>query len=164
MTEKYIRKSNTFCWICKKSIYKRPSQIEASGEKLFCSLACNGIFCRKNKACLICQKLIPAGLNKKTCSRSCSNKHREGIKYKIGSPRDKAILFRVLKLKLLEKRGKICARCTYNKYEILQIHHKDRDRKNNSLGNLELICPNCHYEEHFFKKSWLNKKVEKNTK
>ncbi len=54
-----------------------------------------------------------------------------------------------------------CGRCTYSKYEILQVHHKDRNRNNNNLANLELICPNCHYEEHYFKKSWLKDKVEK---
>jgi hypothetical protein len=64
-------------------------------------------------------------------------------------------------LRLLEERGNSCARCAYNKYEILQVHHKDRDRNNNKLDNLELICPNCHYEEHLLEKSWL-KKTEKN--
>ncbi|MBI3573571.1 hypothetical protein HY090_00790 [Candidatus Kaiserbacteria bacterium] len=39
------------------------------------------------------------------------------------------------------------------------MHHKDRNRNNNSLGNLELICPNCHYEEHYLEKSWLNDRV-----
>jgi hypothetical protein len=26
----------------------------------------------------------------------------------------------------------------------LEIHHKDGDRTNNSLHNIELLCPNCH--------------------
>lgn len=26
----------------------------------------------------------------------------------------------------------------------LELHHKDGDRLNNSLNNLELLCPNCH--------------------
>ncbi len=157
MPERYKRRPNTTCLICKKQIYRRPSQIEACGNKVFCSLVCWGISNRKEKACLICGKLILSGLNKKTCSRRCANKSREGIKYKIGSPKDKAQLFKSLKLVLLKERGTICSRCTYSKYEILQIHHKDRNRKNNKLDNLELICPNCHYEEHFFEKSWLKK-------
>ncbi len=99
--------------------------------------------------------MIMSKFNKKTCNRSCANIHRAGIKYKIGRPRDKARTFRVIKLRLLEKRGNSCARCTYNKYEILQVHHKDRNRNNNKLDNLELICPNCHYEEHLLEKSWL---------
>ena len=161
MTEQYKRNPNTNCFVCKKEIYKRPSQIQAYKGKAFCSLVCYGISNRKEKPCLICGKLILAGLNKKTCSRTCANKSREGIKYKIGRPKDKAILFRNLKLVLLKERGMKCGRCTYSKYEILQVHHKDRNRNNNNLANLELICPNCHYEEHYFKKSWLKDKVEK---
>ncbi len=51
-----------------------------------------------------------------------------------------------------------CERCGYKKFEILQIHHRDRDREHNALKNLELICPNCHYEEHYLQKSWLKNK------
>lgn len=48
-------------------------------------------------------------------------------------------------------RGKECERCEFNIPEILQVHHKDRDRNNNTLENLELICPNCHCKEHYLK-------------
>lgn len=161
MSEQYKRKPNIICFICKKEIYRRPSQIEATRGRVFCGQVCFGLFSRKEIPCLICKKPILAGLNKKTCSRSCANKSREGIRYKIGSPRDKAVLFRYLKVKLLKERGEKCARCPYKKYEILQVHHKDRNRKNNELENLELICPNCHYEEHFLKKSWMKNKIEK---
>ena len=164
MSEQYKRKPNTVCFICKKTIYKRPTQIEANKKRVFCSSVCYGFYSRKNKPCKICGKLIRAGLNKKTCSRSCANKSREGVRYKIGSPKDKAKLFRGLKMQLLKERGDKCGRCNYNKYEILQVHHKDRNRKNNNLENLELICPNCHYEEHFLEKSWLKDRIEKSLK
>ena len=43
---------------------------------------------------------------------------------------------------LLETIGK-CERCGYNAYqEILELHHIDRDRKNNERDNLLLLCPN----------------------
>jgi len=29
------------------------------------------------------------------------------------------------------------------------VHHKDRNRENNEIENLELLCPNCHSEDHF---------------
>ena len=155
MSELYKRKPNAKCTICGKLIYRRP--IEIKRGKVFCSVVCAGIACRKEKPCLICGKLILAGLNKKTCSRSCANKHREGIKYKIGSPRNKVKSQRALKLRLLKERGKKCEKCDYNKYQILEVHHKNRNRKNNELKNLELICPNCHAEEHLLEKSWLAK-------
>jgi len=118
-------------------------------------MECYGINSRREKPCLECGKLILAGLNKKTCSRSCANAQRVSIKYKIGRPKDKARIFRVIRL--MEERGTKCERCGYKKYEILHVHHKNRNRNDNSMENLEIICPNCHYEEHYLEKSWLRK-------
>jgi hypothetical protein len=152
MPEEYKRKSNVKCSICGKGVYRRPAEIEKNGGKLYCSQACFGLACRKEKPCIICNKLILSGLNRKTCSRECSNIYRKGIKYKLGRPKDKGIEIRSLKIRLLSIRGKKCERCGYSKSEILQVHHKDRNTKNNVLQNLELICPNCHSEEHYFRK------------
>lgn len=151
----YKRKPNVECLVCSKATYKRPVEIERNKGRVFCSMVCYGISCRKEIPCVVCGEPILAGLHKKTCSRSCANKHRAGIKYKLGRPRDKAKSYQVLKLKLLEQRGNVCERCGYSKREILQVHHKDKDRSNNNLGNLELICPNCHYEKHYLERSWL---------
>lgn len=153
----YKRNPNTACVICTKPIYRRRCEIEMSEGRVYCSMTCYGLACRKEKPCIICGKLILAGENKKTCSRACANKHRAGIKYKMNRPRDKVAYYQGLKIRLLGERGKNCERCGYSKYEILQVHHKDRNRQNNELTNLELICPNCHYEEHYLEKSWLNK-------
>ncbi len=50
---------------------------------------------------------------------------------------------------LIQKAGK-CSRCGYKKHpEILQVHHKDRNRRNNNVDNLEVLCPNCHALEHY---------------
>ena len=41
-----------------------------------------------------------------------------------------------------------CARCGITKWlnedAPLELHHKDGNKNNNSLENLELLCPNCH--------------------
>ena len=66
-----------------------------------------------------------SGANKKTCSRTCANIQRKGIKYKVGSPKDKVKSQIALKLRLLKLRGGHCERCNYNKIEILQVHHKN---------------------------------------
>ena len=155
----YKRKPNTKCLICNKPIYRRPGEI-ARGGGVFCSMVCYGISQRDEVPCVICGKPILAGANKKTCSRGCSNKNRTGIKYHLGRPKDKVVSQRGLKLRLLVQRGTVCERCGYSKAEILQVHHKDRDRQHNELENLELICPNCHYEEHYLEKSWLNGRVQ----
>ncbi len=155
MPEPYKRNPNTKCAICQKGIYRRPIEFSKNGGKFYCSQTCYGLSCHKEKPCVICKKLILSGLHRITCSRECSNINREGIKYRQGKPRDKAETFKLIKISLLSSRGGKCERCGYSKREILQIHHKDRDRKNNDLNNLELICPNCHFEDHYLEKSWL---------
>ena len=155
MPELYKRHPNTSCLICNKPIYRRPSWIKRNNGRVFCSQLCYGVSCRKELPCLVCGKPILAGSNKKTCTRSCANIHRVGIKYKINRPRDKVVSQRALKIRLLAMRGKSCERCHYAKQEILQVHHKDRNHNNNDTNNLELICPNCHFEEHYLENSWL---------
>ena len=42
-----------------------------------------------------------------------------------------------------------CENCGFNAVpEILGIHHKDKDRTNNDISNLAVLCPNCHSIEH----------------
>ena len=61
-------------------------------------------------------------------------------------------------------RMKCCSRCGYDEETgILIIHHKDRNRDNNELDNLEVLCPNCHSLEHLKenKTGWKHKSVSK---
>lgn len=44
----------------------------------------------------------------------------------------------------------ICNRCGYcQNIAALQVHHIDKDRSNNSIDNLEVLCANCHSIEHW---------------
>jgi hypothetical protein len=149
VVEQYIRKPNTTCSRCGKSIYRRPSELQKTGGVSYCGAICYGIACRKEVECVVCKKKMLAGLNKKTCSRSCSNVNRIGIEYLRNRPRDKVSTIVALKTRLLKMRGGKCERCEYSKIEILHVHHKNRNRLDNSMKNLEPICPNCHYEEHY---------------
>jgi hypothetical protein len=149
--ELYKRKPNTKCAICCKGIYRRPIEFQKSGGIFYCSQSCYGVSCRREKPCVVCKKLILSSLHRITCSRKCSNVYREGIKYKLGRPKDKGRGIRALKAKIISVRGAKCERCGYRKEEILQVHHKDRNNKNNSLDNLEIVCPNCHFEDHYLK-------------
>lgn len=150
--EEYERNPNINCIVCNKAIYRKPSQIKRNKGQVFCSMICYGISQRKEKPCVVCGKMIMSKFNKKTCSRSCANIQRTGIKYHLGNPKSKVKSQQALKLRLLKERGRKCERCDYSKYEILQVHHKDKNKNNNNLENLALICPNCHYEEHFLEK------------
>ncbi|OHA46444.1 MAG: hypothetical protein A2541_00550 [Candidatus Taylorbacteria bacterium RIFOXYD2_FULL_36_9] len=70
----------------------------------------------------------------------------------MGRPKDKAEEIRAIKIKLISIRGGKCEQCGYGKSEVLQVHHKDRNSRNNDLNNLEIICPNCHFEDHYLEK------------
>lgn len=155
--EKYRRRPNTSCSVCKTAIYRRPGQIE--NGPVFCSQKCVGLSQRKQHLCVVCRKVILAGQNKKTCSRRCANIHRTGIRYGTGARKDKVKYQRGLKLCLLKLRPPVCERCGYARYEILNVHHKDRNRKHNEFSNLELLCPNCHAEEHYLDGNWFSGRI-----
>lgn len=147
---------NSICNYCKLAIYRKPSEIKKYAH-IFCSSLCYGKFNAKPLTCVICGKEYSRKFHKKTCSRACANKNRAGIKYNHNRPRDKVEYAAGLKLRLLDERGDKCERCKFPKTEILIVHHKDRIRTHNDLVNLELICPNCHAEEHYLEKSWLKR-------
>ncbi|MBI5003828.1 HNH endonuclease [Candidatus Kaiserbacteria bacterium] len=159
MGERYKRTPNTSCLVCQAPIYRRPIELRRK-QRVFCGSRCYGLASRKETPCVVCGVLILAHKRAKTCSRVCANTHRAGIKYKLSLPRkDKVKDQRALKLRLMDQRGTKCERCGYSKKEILHVHHRDRNRNNNDLSNLALICPNCHYEEHYLENSWLSGKV-----
>jgi hypothetical protein len=52
---------------------------------------------------------------------------------------------RLIQEGLKDRRCELCRLTTWLSCPIpLEIHHKDGDRTNNSLHNIELLCPNCH--------------------
>ena len=146
------------CEICGKIFLTVPT----SSKQYSCSRKC--AFERRTKKrikynCLICGVDIYALKRKsggrKYCSTNCKI---EGLA-KLKKERFESIRIfgqwkdsKIQKRWFLENVGK-CQNCCYNKIkEILEVHHIDRNRKNNKIDNLILICPNCHSEEHFFKK------------
>lgn len=84
------------------------------------------------------------------CSRRCKDsgqKKKNGIKeiwpehYHI-EPVD----YRKLAFDAYEN---VCCGCGYDKYKsILEVHHIDENRNNNSLDNLIILCSNCHQSIH----------------
>ena len=47
---------------------------------------------------------------------------------------------------LLQLLGNKCEKCGSTK--ALHIHHKDENRENNDLKNIQLFCASCHKNEH----------------
>jgi 5-methylcytosine-specific restriction endonuclease McrA len=117
-----IKIPNTECFICKKAFYRNPNAIKRRSKSglVFCSRVCKEF-----------AQSIQGGVSE------IQPKH-----YKTGEAN-----YREIAYKFLERK---CNRCQYSKHvQILEVHHKDRNRKNNQISNLEVLCPNCHMEEHF---------------
>ena len=134
-------------------VHKRPNQIKVGN--IYCSQDCYGKSCTILINCEVCGNPIKSGLNKKTCNRICANKKRIGSFYKNGRPlKDKVKTIESLKVRLIELHGNSCSRCKYNKLSILHVHHIIEKSKGGSddINNVELICPNCHAEEHYLRR------------
>ncbi len=42
----------------------------------------------------------------------------------------------------------ICKICGYSNILALEVHHIDKNRSNNNITNLEVLCANCHTIKH----------------
>lgn len=119
-----------------------------------------------NVTCSYCSTRFYLNESKRMASKSglyfCCRAHKDLAQHKSfnlsemwpdhynSSPYDSSD-YRALAFTKYEKK---CMRCGYDKItDILEVHHKDHDRKNNSIDNLEVLCPNCHCEHHFLSKT-----------
>lgn len=152
------------CKQCGKTFHRSKNDIQKVLKKNanltleFCSKLC----ANKNKKktihtiCAQCGKSVitlPCRIKKtknklsfcdKTCAAIYNNQHRI-----LEQPSETC--YRNFALKNLPNQ---CAICGYNKYlSVLQVHHKDKNRKNNTLQNLEILCPTHHEEWHLLDKS-----------
>lgn len=152
-----IRDVEKTCVICESNFFcPRHRQTIAK----YCGRKCYYIALRGRGSvelnCDVCGKLYRrppshAHYVKKTCSLKC-----RGIASRSELPISKDY---PSVRQWLSRRGKLshCQKCMYSEHpEILVVHHADRDRTNNDLGNLEILCPNCHALEHYAenKKGW----------
>lgn len=117
-------KPNVSCASCLKPFYRVPSKLKNSKHGLhFCSRLC-----------------------KDTAQRIGGISEMHPPHY--GSGTTKVFYRRLAFSEFLPE----CNRCGYKEHPtILQVHHKDRNRLNNIVFNLELLCPNCHAKEHWLK-------------
>jgi 5-methylcytosine-specific restriction endonuclease McrA len=69
-----------------------------------------------------------------------------------------------IKPHLINLRSKSCEVCKLdqwlNKPISLEIHHKDGNRTNNDLTNLQLLCPNCHSYTDYYRNRKLSTLTE----
>lgn len=107
-----------------------------------------------HRICLFCKKVLKERHQKKFCSNKCQADFRfKTFKEEWLSGKRKVITKNIsipIKRFLLEKYRKQCALCGWNKknpstgYSPLEVDHLDGNSENNYLGNLRILCPNCH--------------------
>lgn len=68
---------------------------------------------------------------------------------------------RLFKEGIKEEKCEICGLISWLDKEIsLQLHHKDGDNTNNSLENLQILCPNCHSQTNNYAGKNAKKKIK----
>ncbi len=144
------RKPNCSCGVCGKEIYRRPSQMIGN---IFCSSLCVGKSQRLNqKKCPVCDTIFVG--HKKTCSRSCSNKSRTGIKYDGQNKNNNASKSKILKENLSKTRNGICEECG----------NEHRNKIKNLCNDCKIcqICEICGSEHKNLNHNMCNKCYNKN--
>jgi len=149
------------CNICSESFYIKPSHLKLGWGK-YCSRDCqiksqfNGSLVK----CFICGKEIyrskahlkRSNSGKYFCSKSCQTlwRNSEFIGEKHGGWRSGESAYR----DILKRSSKlrICLLCETRDERVLIGHHKDHNRKNNTIENLVWLCFNCHFLVHHYKK------------
>ncbi len=163
------------CGTCKKN-FNAPLKEINRGNGKYCSRICsnegvkkkqilrNSLKNQPNVQCSYCNKLFYKNDSKRKISKSqlyfCCREHKDlaqtkqfGLK-EIWPPHfgQSNSITKYREIAFRHKEHK-CERCGYQKLtEILEVHHKDRNRENNNIENLLVLCPNCHMEEHFLNK------------
>lgn len=154
-----MRKLNCICLICKKKFYARPAHLKI-GQGKYCSYKCANIGKSTGSFfnCFTCGKRFYRSLSaskskhgnlfcSKNCSASWSNTLRTGENHPNwldgkGSYRIRAI----------KKYGLFCRNkenCPLKNITNLprfmyEVDHKDGDKRNNKIENLQVLCIWCH--------------------
>lgn len=129
----------------------------------FCNHSCAASFTNRGVAhnpcqterrshCLRCRQPVQ-GTGKLYCSRDCASTHRverfaENLLSGTGTLSSGSIP--AIRRCLIRLRGEQCEKCGWNerhsvtKRVPLEVHHVDGNFENNTIGNVRLLCPNCH--------------------
>jgi hypothetical protein len=142
----HLPRAHKLCARCGKPF----SHAASDTDRRHCSYAC----ARPRPApipsitCLWCHREYQPSRNRpekprQFCSSSCGRRwHNEQRKQKNGS---------IDRVTLRRERGARCECCGWNAVpEVLEVHHRDRNRKHNTRENLLLLCPTCHALDHFY--------------
>ena len=148
------------CLICKKEFYAKPSWLK-NGYGKFCSQACNHKSQQNGRVvqCLTCGKAVYRSnnhlINKSKsgeffCSKSCQTTWRNTVYSGKNHPNWKNGRYVYRDILSRFKPKEQCAKCKTNDKRVLAVHHRDKNRTNNDVTNLEWLCHNCHFLVHHY--------------
>lgn len=159
-----MKTTMTICNQCFKFFVARVADLKRNRAK-YCSRKCCGEYRSThlkivivNTICAYCNKMFYRNASKKVGSKSglyfCTRKHKD-LAQKIGGiesimPKHYGNGQHDYREIAFKHSAKKCHRCNYDSNPAaIVVHHKDRNRTNNSIDNLEILCANCHLIEHF---------------
>ena len=141
------------CNTCEKTFKKATRHIKRRpNSKHYCSIKCSSIGSR-NRTLLTCANCKKQFTRKKShllsksglyfCCRKCKDEaQRIGGPIKLSHYGNGESDYRKT---AFETYANKCAICNYDKYKsVLEVHHIDGNRENNSKENLIILCANCH--------------------
>ncbi len=128
---------------------------------MYCSRKCRDIGFKKGTfvACEICGKKIwrtprdekRSKSQKYFCNKSCQTQWRNKFYSGERHPLWNGGIFLYRKTLLETGATAVCKNCGIKDFRVLLVHHKDHDKRNNALENLEWLCWNCHHLIHYNK-------------
>ena len=145
-------------------VFKAELRYLKRGHAKFCGRSCSRKYAAEKSApepnvkCAYCSKPFYKNKTKQRNSKSglffCCREHKDiaqrigGIKeihlphYNDGNSHYRKVAIRI--------KGERCERCGYDDHSAaIVVHHKDHNRSNNDISNLEVLCANCHAIEHW---------------
>jgi hypothetical protein len=145
------------CKHCSKR-FGAPKHIIAYGRGMYCSKACDGSSKKNRLACVcpVCQIGFERQMSHTKKSKSglffCSRKCKEFAQSLEGNCQEiRPDHFGVglgrhdYRARAIKRYGPKCMECGYSQDGLLlDVHHKDRNRDNNVVENLEVLCVWCH--------------------
>jgi len=151
---------NRKCKICDKEFYTKPFHTKKGWGK-YCSIKCRSQAQYNGKwvECVYCRKKIyrtPRDYRKSKskrffCSFSCHCSW-ENKNVRCGTNAPNWIAGENAYRDIMRRSGisRKCIKCGVDDKRVLSVHHKDGNRKNNQIENLEWLCRNCHYIIHWY--------------
>lgn len=151
------------CEACSKEFSVRPIDLKRGFGK-FCSVKCSSKHQNRRKAnlitinCSLCEKIIQRKESQIKKSKSgllfCCKRHKDlaqrlssgfSLIYPSHYKDGKFIDYRKLAFDFYEHK---CSECQFSNILALDVHHKDANRNNNIITNLQILCANCHTIKH----------------